>query len=128
MAQDRMCWYIRKGQTVSSIEPILFDFYRTSASGFVTTFPLELIVCDLKKAPAGYTTHEDSATKVLCTMIVNLSGVPTHLYKSLRSPEGRPYQRIEYQIGMQLESGGLKFDLRVDGVVYGKITARFDSE
>lgn len=121
-----MKWYIKKGQTVSSTQPMIFDFYRTSANGFNTLYPVELIYCDSRKAPAGYASHEGSATKVLCSMMVNLTAVPGHLYKTLLSLEGRPYQRLDFQIGMQLGSGGLTFDLRVDGVVYGKVTAKFD--
>lgn len=71
---------------------------------------------------------EDSPTKVLCTMLVNLSKIPSRLYKSQRSPDGRVYHSLDYQIGMQLRSGGLKFDLRVDDVIYGNVTASFDSE
>ena len=123
-----MSWYIRKGQTVSSNDPILFDFYGSFSANTNMTFPMELIVCDSKKAPPGHSKEDSSTTKVLCSMLVTLSNVPKYLFKPKTSPQGLAYRNLDYQIGMQLESGGLKFDLRVDGAVYGKIIAKFDSD
>ena len=67
-----------------------------------------------------------SSTRQLCSLLVNLNAVPLHLFSNRRGANGKSYQRLDYQLGMQLDSGGLKFDLRVDGVVYGNITATFD--
>lgn len=127
MAEKRMNWYINKGQTISSAAPLLFDFYRTFPTTANSTCVTKLIVCDSKRAPAAFDDHEGSSTKVLCRLVTNLANVPSHLYESRTSPQGRGYYQLEYQIGMQLESGGLKFDMRIDDIVYGSVTATFDS-
>lgn len=124
---DQMTWYIKKGQTISSTEPILFPFYRTFTSGNTKTVKDDLIVCDHEIAPT-YHAKARKATRVLCTLVSNLDNVPPHLFQFKRSEDGELYQRLDYELGMQIESGGLKFDLRVDGVTYGDVTASFDSD
>jgi hypothetical protein len=123
-----MEWFIEKGQTVSSTEPIVFNFYRNFASAASRTVVDDLIVCDKDRAPAYFRKSDGFPSKVLCSMVINLANVPGRLWESHRAVDGSLYQRLNYQLGMQIESGSLKFDLRVDGVTYGNVTASFDSD
>jgi hypothetical protein len=107
-----MTWNIEKGQTISSTEPMLFDFYSNFEYGASKTMVQELIVCDRDNALPYFRKSNGSPTQVLCSMAVNLASVPAHLWKSYRARDGSFYQRLSYQLGMQLESGGLKFDLK----------------
>ncbi|KAK4544121.1 hypothetical protein LTR36_004619 [Oleoguttula mirabilis] len=124
-ATNEMRWYIAKGDTVCSTQPILFPFYRCFALGASRTVTDELIICDDNFAPSVYSSAPGSATRVVCKMVVNLQSVPKHLWKELTNSSGERYDRLDYKVGMQIESGGLRFDCRVDGVVYGKATATF---
>lgn len=124
---DQMEWYIKKGETVSSTEPVLFPFYKTSSvHANNETITQELIVCDDSAAPSAYEGVPGSSTRVVCKMVVNLQSVPRHLWKDRCNSSGTRYHRLDFEMGMQIESGGLRFDLRIDGVVYGKVTATFN--
>lgn len=84
----------------------------------------ELIVCDDDNPPDEYTAG--SSTRILCTLTTNLHPVPEYLWKVKMNSNSMGYKRLDFDVGMQIESGGLRFDCRVDGVVYGKVTAAFE--
>ncbi|KAF2774554.1 hypothetical protein EJ03DRAFT_347148 [Teratosphaeria nubilosa] len=125
-ASKRMMWYILRGQSVSSSNPILLPFSKDFKPHEARVMSQELIACDEDDAPAGYDDGPSSCRRVLCKMIVNLQSVPTHLWKQKSNPKGKAFVRLELETDMQMESGGLRFDFRVDGLVYGKVTAKFD--
>ena len=58
-------------------------------------------------------------------MTAKLSSVPARFWKSHTNSAGRKYTSLHYVLGMTVESGGLRFDLRVDDVVYGDVVASF---
>lgn len=126
MADNRMTWYIKKGWTVSSTKSVLKTWYSRFTPGHSRTVTYDLIVCDEDRAPDGYESYAGSPTKSLCKLTVNLNSVPAALWKERRTTDGRPYKGLSFQIGMQITSGGLNFDMRVDDVVYGAVTATFD--
>lgn len=127
-ATNRMQWYIGKGQTVSSESPILFDFYRTFSKGERKVCTEQLIVCDQNTAPAGFEAQPGSPTRVLCNLKVDLKKIPGRFWTKHETSNGKQYNRIEYQLGMQIQSGTIKFDIRVEDVVYGNVTASFDAD
>lgn len=121
-AQNQMSWYIKKGDTVSSDEPVLFPFYRclrSSDSRIATSY---LIVCEDDVAP----TYGNKKTRIACKLIVDLNDVPGYLWESAWNSSGTDYHKLHYHLGMQIESGGIRFDFRINDVVYGKVTASFD--
>ena len=85
-----------------------------------------VIVCDQAKAPNTLERGIRSATRVLCTLDVDLTPVPRRYWKQHSNGSGVRCQSLDYTLGMQVESGGLRFDLRVDDVVYGNVVAKFD--
>ncbi|KAI6823504.1 actin-like ATPase domain-containing protein [Hortaea werneckii] len=128
MARDQMQWYIKKGETVSSTGPVLFPFTFT-----VTSYEemnqvrrLEMVACDSDLQPSTFSKDPGGETKVICTMLVNLAQVPRHLWHQKRNSAGMIYYELSMELGMQIESGGLRFDFRVDGVVYSKVMATFN--
>ena len=125
-AEKRMMWVIKKGDTLSSTAPILVSFYASFTENQTKTMDVELIVCNEDKAPAGLSRGRKSTTKTLCTADVNLQGVPARLWSVRVNPTGLRYHVLTFQIGMQVESGSLRFDVRVDGVVYGEVFAKFE--
>ena len=85
-----------------------------------------LIVCDDDTPPEAFQRGADASTHVLCALTTNLGQIPAHKWEHHVNSIGIPYKTITYEIGLCLESGGLRFDLRVDDVVYGNVTASFD--
>ncbi|KAI7459930.1 actin-like ATPase domain-containing protein [Hortaea werneckii] len=121
-AQNQTRWYIKKGDTVSSDEPVLLPFYRrfcSSDSRVVTSY---LIVCEDDVAP----TYCSKKTRIACRLVVDLSDVPEYLWESVWNSKNTFYQKLHYDLGMQIESGVIRFDFRINNVVYGKVTASFD--
>ncbi|KAK5175356.1 uncharacterized protein LTR77_000495 [Saxophila tyrrhenica] len=125
-AKDRMSWYIKKGSTCAPDVPLLFPFYRTFYAGDSKYIIEKLVICDRDDAPAGYSSQPGSSTRILCRMPVNLGTVPAKLWTSGVSKTRRRFKRLDCQIGMQIESGGLRFELKVDGRMYGNVTAEFE--
>ena len=122
VADGDMRWYIQKGQTVSSTEPVVFPFHRIFEIDAEKTVTEDLTISDADIAPIFSNT---SATRTGCTMSVDLSTVPKHLWVFFRNSHGKAYYRLSFELGMQIESAGLRFDYRVDGKIYGKVTATF---
>ncbi|KAI7081267.1 hypothetical protein KC356_g9234 [Hortaea werneckii] len=121
-AQNQTRWYIKKGNTVSSDEPVLLPFYRrfcSSDSRVVTSY---LIVCEDDVAP----TYCSKKTRIAFRLVVDLSDVPEYLWESVWNSKNTSYQKLHYDLGMQIESGVIRFDFRINNVVYGKVTASFD--
>ncbi|KAI6790853.1 actin-like ATPase domain-containing protein [Hortaea werneckii] len=120
-AKDQMRWYIRKGDTIPSDAPVLFSFHRCFELNDRNEANHALIVCDDDNAPSQC----EASTRSICVMQSDLEDVPAHLWRWKRSSKG-PYKKLSFEMGMQIQSGGLRFDLRVDNVTYGKVTTAFD--
>lgn len=121
-AKDQMTWYIRKGDNVSCDEPVLFPFHRCFLSSDSKIATSSLTVCEDDVAP----TSANNQTHTVCRMVADLNNVPKYLWESKTNSKGIRYQKLRYQLGMQITSGGIHFDFRVDDVVYGEVTASFD--
>lgn len=67
-----------------------------------------------------------SKTRELCTLETDLSAVPNRYFMLRRNSKGKVYYEIHFELGLQIKSGSIHFDLRVDNVVYGNVTARFE--
>ncbi len=112
-AKDRMTWYVKKGSEVSSQSPLSFPFYHDFAIGGSKTCTQKLIVCDTDFALDGFGSSPGAATRVMHEMFVDLENVPARLWQSRTGANGRKYQRLQYDLGMEYGSGGLEFDMRV---------------
>ncbi|KAI6821312.1 actin-like ATPase domain-containing protein [Hortaea werneckii] len=122
-AHNQMTWFITKGETVRPDEPVFFAFsrkFRPSSNKVVTN---HLIVCDDDVAPKEC---NERNTRKICALTTDLNDVPAHFFKNRVNSRGKRYQELSYKLGMQIQSGGLRFDLRVDDVVYGNVVASFD--
>ncbi|KAI7231896.1 actin-like ATPase domain-containing protein [Hortaea werneckii] len=122
-ARHQMSWFIGKGETVRSDEPVFFSFERNFQQFHDKIVTDHLIVCDHDVAPRECTEYN---TRKICALETDLNSVPAPHWKNKKTSRGTRYQKLEYELGMQVESGGLRFDLRVDGVVYGNVVATFD--
>lgn len=102
-------------------------FYRTFDNNHDRkTATVDLVACDEEDAPDGYESGRHSTTRKICTLTVDLTSVPARFWKHRTNPSGVRYQHLSYQLGMQIQSGGIRFDLRIDGVTYGDVVTSFN--
>lgn len=126
MVDNRVEWYITKGQTCASKDSILFPFYNTFRQRTGMSQISTLVICDDDVPPEKYDPSDTGPIRRLCKLPVNLESVPDRFWKSKRNSKGQSFERLEYVLGMRVGSGGLRFDHRVDDVSYGEVTADFN--
>lgn len=86
----------------------------------------ELYICDADEAPKTFRAGRQSPIKPLCVCDIDTSQIPSRLYRKRRTSDDEPYFELEFQLGIHIESGRLKFDMRVNNKVYGEVTAKFE--
>ncbi|OWY57130.1 hypothetical protein AA0119_g9414 [Alternaria tenuissima] len=121
MVSDRMQWHIAKGAQVSENRPISFHYTRNFRPGQSLIVEDDLIACDSDTAP-------DSFKKGLinvCTLTTDLNTVPKSLFTRLTTTKGVEFDNLDFTLDMRCESAGLVFELKVDGVRYGGVSAKF---
>ncbi|KAF2748930.1 actin-like ATPase domain-containing protein [Sporormia fimetaria CBS 119925] len=121
MVSDRMQWHIAKGAQVSETQPTSFHYTRNFRPGQSLIVEDDLIACDADVAP-------DSFSKGLinvCSLTTDLNNVPKSLFTRLTTTKGVEFDNLDFTLDMRIESAGLVFELRVDGVRYGAVSAKF---
>jgi hypothetical protein len=63
--------------------------------------------------------------KEIAQLIVDLNGVPMDEFTVHRSPAGRLYYKIEYEVAISVQSS-LEYTLLVNGEKLGSVTARYE--
>ncbi|KAH0387590.1 actin-like ATPase domain-containing protein, partial [Aureobasidium melanogenum] len=123
-ADNQIAWCIKTGQTLPTDQPVLFQFNQRKniKNGIPTSANPRIIVSDALDSPTEF--EESFHTRTLCRLLTNLQNVPKHHFKVCTN-NGKPYYNLAYTIGVLVASGSLEFDLRVDGVVYGKVRADY---
>lgn len=58
-------------------------------------------------------------------LIVDLSFVPQHEFTAERSPSGKRYHILDFQVAISVQSS-LEYSLLVNGKTYGTVTANYD--
>ncbi|KAI5209900.1 hypothetical protein E4T39_00616 [Aureobasidium subglaciale] len=124
-ASSQIKWCIETGQNMPANEPVLFHFSHTwdLDHGYPTSVCPNIIVSDLPEAADEF--EKSFETRTLCRLMTYLKDVPRKHIK-VRTKKGTKHRRLNYVIGLQVASGSLEFDLRVDGIVYGKVKADYD--
>jgi hypothetical protein len=51
--------------------------------------------------------------------------VPKSLFTRLTTTKGVEFDNLDFTLDMKIESAGLVFELKVDGVRYGVVSAKF---
>lgn len=112
---------IKQGAQVSESQPISFHYTRNFRPGQSLIVEDDLIACDMDVAP-------DSFRKGLinvCTLTTDLNTVPKSLFTRLTTTKGVEFDNLDFTLDMRIESAGLVFELKVDGVRYGGVQAKF---
>ncbi|KAK3954661.1 hypothetical protein QBC32DRAFT_76636 [Pseudoneurospora amorphoporcata] len=122
MVSDRMQWHIAKGETISPQNPIAFHYTRNFRPGQSLVVTDDLIACEADEPPKSYTRD---LIKV-CTLTTDLGAVPRSLFTRLTTTKGVEFDNLDFTLEMIVDSAGLGFELKVDGVRYGRVDAEFD--
>ena len=81
----------------------------------------DLIACDADMAPDAMTPKLMN----VCTLTTDLNSVPKSLFTRLTTSKGAVFDNLDFELQMIIESAGLAFELRIDGVKYGCVQADF---
>ncbi|KFH41742.1 Heat shock 70 kDa protein 12A-like protein [Hapsidospora chrysogenum ATCC 11550] len=121
MVSDRMQWHIAKGESLSPVSPIAFHYTRNFRPGQSLIVTDDLIACDADEPPAAYTRDLIH----VCTLTTDLNAVPRSLFTRLTTTRGVEFDNLDFTLEMIVDSAGLGFELKVDGVRYGRVEAEF---
>ncbi|KAK0384295.1 hypothetical protein NLU13_8383 [Sarocladium strictum] len=121
MVSDRMQWHIAKGEALSPLAPIAFHYTRNFRPGQSLIVTDDLIACDADEPPAAYTRD----LMHVCTLTTDLNAVPRSLFTRLTTTRGVEFDNLDFTLEMIVDSAGLGFELKVDGVRYGRVEAEF---
>ncbi|TKA62967.1 hypothetical protein B0A49_11022 [Cryomyces minteri] len=121
MVSDRMQWHIAKGATVSPDTPISFHYTRNFRPSQSLIVEDDLIASDAADPPDAFSPGLIN----VCTLRTDLSAVPKSLFTRLTTTKGVEFDNLDFELHMRIESAGLVFELRVDGVRYGSVQAEF---
>ncbi|KAH0275664.1 actin-like ATPase domain-containing protein, partial [Aureobasidium melanogenum] len=123
-ASNQMSWHVKAGQDMPTKSSITLPFYFTTdwEDGYPDSHTVCIMVSDDETAPQEYNAFSISK---LCTIDANLRKVPRRSFKK-KTKNGKSYRQLDFEIGMQIDSGGLVFDLRVNNVVYGTVKATYE--
>ncbi|KOS19357.1 Heat shock 70 kDa protein 12A [Escovopsis weberi] len=121
MVSDRMQWHIAKGESLSPLAPIAFHYTRNFRPGQSLVVTDDLIACDADEPPAA---HSRDLLNV-CTLTTDLNAVPRSLFTRLTTTRGVEFDNLDFTLEMIVDSAGLGFELKVDGVRYGRVEAEF---
>src|ERR1700759_979245 len=61
----------------------------------------------------------------VCTLTTDLGAVPKSLFTRLTTTRGVEFDNLDFSLDMRVMSAGLVFELRVEGVRYGSVEAKF---
>ncbi|KAH7367193.1 hypothetical protein B0T11DRAFT_51080 [Plectosphaerella cucumerina] len=121
MVSDRMQWHIAKGEAISPATPIAFHYTRNFRPGQSLMVTDDLIACSADEPPAAYTRE----LQHVCTLTTDLNAVPRSLFTRLTTTRGVEFDNLDFTLEMIVDSAGLGFELKVDGVRYGRVEAEF---
>ncbi|CAD0107731.1 unnamed protein product [Aureobasidium uvarum] len=125
MARDQMSWHVKVGQDMPTRSPITlpFELKWEWENGIPDSYTIKIMVSDEKVAPQEFKLA--AGVHELCTLDANLRKVPRRSFRK-KTKNGNVYRQLDFEIGMQIDSGGLVFDLRVNGIVYGTVKATYE--
>lgn len=110
-----------QGESLSPLSPIAFHYTRNFRPGQSLIVTDDLIACDADDPPAAYT--RDLVN--VCTLTTDLNAVPRSLFTRLTTTRGVEFDNLDFTLEMIVDSAGLGFELKVDGVRYGRVEAEF---
>ncbi|KAF2154316.1 actin-like ATPase domain-containing protein [Myriangium duriaei CBS 260.36] len=125
-ALHQMTWPITKRQRMASGEPVFLGF-SVDTWNKKDSYHIDMLCCDDDDAPKERIGPAVVSVYPLYKLKAELALVPDTLWTNRWSTaNGKEYYSLKFQLGAHLESGGLRFDFRVDGEIYGTVQAKFE--
>ncbi|OAA67495.1 Hsp70 family chaperone [Cordyceps fumosorosea ARSEF 2679] len=121
MISDRLSFFVSKGESLSPLSPIGFHYTRNFRPGQSLIVTDDLYACDADEPPTALT--RDLIR--VCTLTTDLNAVPRSLFTRLTTTRGVEFDNLDFTLEMIVDSAGLSFELKVDGVRYGRVEAEF---
>ncbi len=112
---------IKQGEAISPLSPIAFHYTRNFRPGQSLVVTDDLIACEADEPPKAYTRD----LVHVCTLTTDLNAVPRSLFTRLTTTRGVEFDNLDFTLEMIVDSAGLGFELKVDGVRYGRVDADF---
>lgn len=122
-ANKAMKWYIEKDSLMSEDRATCFHF-KNAFHGTASIQRLPLWKTAEASAPIM---HHSSMSKV-CTVECDLAGVPSRLMTARRDEDGREWRVVNFVVELRVDSASFQWQMKIDGSVYGSVTANFDDE
>ena len=110
-----------QGEQVTERKAVSFHYTRNFRPGQSLVIEDDLIGCDADVAPDAY----KKGLINVCTLTTDLNAVPKSLFTRLTTTKGIEFDNLDFTLDMTIDSASLIFELKVDGVRYGKVTAKF---
>lgn len=110
-----------QGDAISPLSPIAFHYTRNFRPGQSLVVTDDLIACEADEPPAAYTRD----LVHVCKLTTDLNAVPRSLFTRLTTTRGIEFDNLDFTLEMIVDSAGLGFELKVDGVRYGRVDADF---
>lgn len=108
-AGQQMEWYLRKGSSVRTMEPIRHDFYLLF-DGHKTEWTRELYLCHDDEAPS----RREANVLKLCDIRCNFASIFDSL-PDFESPAGTMYKKFAYEIVMIPSGASVEFAVLYQG-------------
>jgi hypothetical protein len=106
---------------VSERKAVSFHYTRNFRPGQSLVVEDDVIACADDAAPDAY--HKGLVT--VCTLTTDLGAVPRALFTRLKTTRGLEFDNLDFTLDMTIDSATLVFELKVHGVRYGRVTAKF---
>lgn len=110
-----------QGEAISPLTPIAFHYTRNFRPGQSLVVTDDLIACEADEPPAAYARE----LVHVCKLTTDLNAVPRSLFTRLTTTKGVEFDNLDFTLEMIVDSAGLGFELKVDGVRYGRVDADF---
>ncbi|RYN41192.1 hypothetical protein AA0112_g2169 [Alternaria arborescens] len=123
-AGNQMEWLLTLGQDLPTSKEVhaKASFHASFWPGENRAYTVELFASNGPKAPQR---SVDKAVYKVTELIVDLSVVPKKEFIAERSPSGKLYHTLFFQVAISAQSS-LKYSLLVNDKTYGTVTAKYD--
>jgi hypothetical protein len=126
MVVVEMCWFIRKGESYPEGKPSTIDYQcdLPASQGHIPQTEIEIFVNDDEYPP----THQDSATKCVATLSLDLNKISRSVKKSAKliTMGWHRYYCLEGVIEARYGSAMITYKVELGGVTHDAITVRYE--
>ncbi|KAB8272950.1 hypothetical protein BDV30DRAFT_116736 [Aspergillus minisclerotigenes] len=109
-ADKQMAWFIRRGENVSTTEPVKHGYYRLYKKDWNGHFSVFIYQCASSLPPP----RRDKSVTQLCEIKCKLD-VPYSSLDNFTSPKGKKMKKMSYDVVMVPSGASIEFTVSIDG-------------